>query len=354
MKLLHITMHTSAVGGIPAVLKNLSREQNKINGFTAKVVSLVKSNNDETSENFEYVDINNFSSYVDKYKPDIVILHSFYYLKYNKVVNVLNRKKIPYYIEPHGSFVKKSMQKSGLKKYIANHTVFLKQLKSAYGYIFLNLEEMQKSLYRTKNDVIIPNGVSKEKIVKKINNDNKMNFYYIGRYDIIGKGIDCLFDALDILDKDKVAFTINFWGKGDEKSLKYMNDRIKNYQFVTVNIFDSIIGNEKDKRLEQLGPMILASRHEGFPMSVLEAWSYGNPCIVTTDTNVSNETETNKLGWVIELKSVSIVEVIKKALDDYRSNRSEYISRCKNYVESNYDWSIIAKKSYELLNNRKK
>ena len=62
----------------------------------------------------------------------------------------------------------------------------------------------------------------------------------------------------------------------------------------------------------------------------------------------------NRLGWVIDLKAVSIAEMIKKALNDYDNNRNEYIIRCKNYVKTNYDWSVIAKKSYELLNNKKR
>ena len=59
-------------------------------------------------------------------------------MEYSKVADILIRDKIPYYIEPHGSFMKFGMNKSRLKKVIANATFFRRLIRSAYGYIYLN------------------------------------------------------------------------------------------------------------------------------------------------------------------------------------------------------------------------
>lgn len=354
MKLLHITAtHLKPEGGVPVVLKELVTEQNKIKGFTAKVISLVAPVDSMDSEYFEYVNKISFEKYILCYRPDCAILHSFHYMEYNYVVTVLNRYGIRYYIEPHGSFGTAAMRKSWLKKRIANLTVFRKQISKAYGFIFLNEAEKNNSVYRTNNDVIIPNGIRSDSVYTGETNDNvnpnQVEFYYIGRYDINHKGLDYLFDALDLLDEGENKYVINLWGKGDDKSTEYINRRIGQYSHIVVKQNGPIYGDEKNKSLEQIGPMILTSRYEGFPMTILEAWSYGNPCIVTKGTNVKEEVEMNGLGWGVELEPRAIADGIICAAKEYSSNRKYYVKTCKAYVQQIYDWRVIAEQSYSLL-----
>ena len=350
MKLLHVTStHLKPDGGIPVVLKELVTAQNRIENVNALVISLVARVDDMNSDFFRYVSTDKFERFVLDFNPDFVILHSFYYLKYNKVVRVLTKHKILFFIEPHGSFGNAAMKKSKIKKYIANCTVFRKQLKNSFGYIFLNDSEKMDSVYRTDNDIVIPNGINSFSL-KKFNNTNNYNsIYYIGRYDINHKGIDYLMDALQIIDNEGCMIEVNMWGAGDEKSISYISNRIKNFQNLKVYCHDSIYGKEKASMLEQYGPMILTSRYEGFPMTVLEGWMYGNPCIVTPGTNVWDEVVNNNLGWGVELDALSIAHGIVQAVEMYKSNKNQYIENCKNYVLKNYSWDKIAEDSIMKL-----
>lgn len=350
MKILHVSASPLKItGGIPVVLKNLVAAQNEIEGITAKVASLISPVDAMKSVFFDYVP-NAFSDYIDGFCPDVVILHGFYYYRYNMVVNTLNAKGIRYYIEPHGSFVKAGMRKSWLKKTIANNTIFRKQLKNAFGYIFLNESERCNSCYITPNDIIIPNGININTNISKKPKKNSM--YYIGRYDIKEKGIDFLISALDLLEKEKKEIMdVQMWGKGNASEEKNIKKMIKNFSYLNVNCNGPIIGEEKDIKLEQLGPMILTSRHEGMPMSILEAWAYGNPVIVTPETNMAAEVEANKLGWVTKLNPKCIAATIEKAVMEYKTNKDEYIRRCKDYVTNNYSWQTVAQLSYSKLSN---
>lgn len=350
MKLLHVTAtHLRPDGGVPVVLKNLVSEQNKIDNFSAKVISLAAPVDEMDSIYFEYVKISNFGKYVEKFSPDFVILHSFFYLEYNRVVHELKKRKIRYYIEPHGSFGKAALQKSRMKKTIANNTIFKGQLRNAYGFVFLNDAEKNDSKYCTENDIVIPNGMPTCINKKEIRSGKKNSIYFIGRYDINHKGLDYLFDAMDRLEEKGCRIKLYMWGKGEEQDVRYIKNRCVRYKNVEVIIGNSIYGSDKDAMLEQFGPMILTSRYEGFPMTVLEAWKYGNPCIVTSGTNVLEEIQNNKLGWGTKLNGDEIAQTIQKALMQYKEERVEYINRCKNYLEDNYVWSKIAKKSYEIL-----
>ena len=84
-------------------------------------------------------------------------------------------------------------------------------------------------------------------------------------------------------------------------------------------------------------------------MTVLEAWKYGNPCLVTAGTNVKEEVVANQLGWGVDLDSDSIASAILQAQKDYTAMKKEYISNCKSYVKNMYSWDCLAQISYDKL-----
>lgn len=337
MKILHISSSPfKTTGGVPVVLKNLVTAQNNIEGVEAKVL-LLKAN--IRHEHMIYVEKDKVESFIYNYNPDIAIFHSFFYLEYRNVSKILVKHSIPYLIEPHSSFGKAAIKKGKYKKKLAIATLFYSLLKNAAGYIYLNRAEMIDSFCYKKNSFIIPNGISKLPFT-----DNKIKkdiiIYFIGRYDLNHKGIDYLLDALSILDKKGYNFTFKFWGDGIAK--KNIHDKIAKYKNINATECGVIDCSSQDVLLESAGIMVLTSRYEGFPMSVLEAWSYGNPCIVTKGTNLLEEVKRNRVGWGTSYEPKDIAECIVNAYAEYVNNRTEYVLRCKKYVTDNYTWDKIA------------
>ena len=325
MRLLHVTAtHLKPDGGVPVVLKQLVFEQNKVDDVEARVVSLVAPVDEMQSPYFEHVPVSEFEHFID-----IFVLR--------------------YYIEPHGSFGRAAMKKSCVKKWIANRTIFKLQLANAYGFIFLNASEKNDSIYHTGNDIIIPNGIDPRFVKFDFINEKKPTLYFLGRYDIHHKGLDVLCEALKILDSRNLPITINFWGTGNKEAQGFLNEVSGSLKTVKLIINPAIHGEKKDLEIEQLGPMILTSRYEGFPMTILEAWRYGNPCIVTPGTNMSDEIVANNLGWATQMEPQEIANTITQALKEYSHNRYDYISRCKQHVTQEYSWEIVARKSIEEL-----
>lgn len=355
MRLLHITAtHLNLAGGIPVVLRDLVRAQNEIDGFEAKVLSIKADISNMASEYFEYLENSSFEKYVDSYEPDVVVFHSHYYFEYLRLYGLLIKRKIPYYIEPHGSFGKAALKKSKLRKQIANGIILRQFMKHAYGYIFLNEAEQIDAQFRSAHDLIIPNGINTNNLEKDINPRNQWHLYFIGRFDVIHKGLDYLFDAFEILDKEEEKMSIKLYGTGTEEEIEYVNNRIHSLHSISVTNCGPIYGEEQAKALEQCGIMLLTSRYEGFPMTVLEAWKYGNPCIVTPGTNLTEEVENNALGWTTELEKSEIATTIKKACKSYLIQRDGYIHTTKEYVTDNYSWDRIASISYNVLKKKVK
>lgn len=354
MKILHIIAMSplSQNSGIPAVLKYLTDAQNKIDRVESIVLSIKGKVDEIDSPYFHYLGKEKIDHYLKRTKPDLAIIHCFFYGEYIQVVKSLIKYKIPFCNQPHGSFGRKAMKKSAIKKQIANHTVFLQQIKKAKAYIFTNVTEFNDSIYHTSKDIVIPNGVlscivnnSREKSKESL---SEPVFYYLGRYDIHHKGLDYLFDAFDVLEAEKFAVQIKIFGTGDTKQLEYVNKRLSKLRIVNAKNCGPIYGDAKKKELEECNILLLTSRYEGSPMTVLDGFSYGNPCIVTPGTNVSEEVLENNLGWKSELDAQQIAYTIIRAYEEYKQNGYEYYSRCKQYVIANYVWDDIALNSIEL------
>lgn len=354
MKLLHITAtHLNQEGGIPAVLRNLVKYQNTITGMNSKVLAIKKNVTRINDEHFDYVtDYHLISKYIYDYSPDIVIIHSVYFFRYYYIEKILRKNNVKYFIEPHGSFGRIAQKKSKWKKQIVNNTLLYRFIKNAEGYIFLNEGEKENSVFRKKHEFIIPNGMDK---IIKINNDFKFSesekdilfIYFIGRFDITYKGIDILLDAIDIIDKEKENISITFFGIGNKKEENYLDNRIKNLKYIDAKKHGPIYGKEKEQFLSQYDAMILTSRSEGFPMTVLEAWSYGVPCLVTKGTNMGDVVQTEKIGYLLGDTPQQIACDILNFKKDYIINKQNYGIRSQDYIKENCLWSQIAEQSYK-------
>jgi len=353
MKILHITAAPISLNsGITSVLMNLTEEQNKLPHTRAEVLSMADHCESLTFDYFvHYSKKDEIMDYLDSYEPDVAIIHGFFRVQYYKMAKYLKEKNIPYMIEPHGSFGKQAMQKSWLKKKVANATIFRFLIKDAIGYIFTNKAEIKDSIYRTANDCIIPNGIVASTI-KQISLDRKNNetpcFYFLGRYDINHKGLDYLFDALDILEEQKYNVKVNLYGIGNEEQNEYVKNRISKYKNLIVVDNGTIYGQAKVDALTSDNILILTSRYEGSPMTVLDALSFGNPCLVTPGTNVADEIVANGLGWSTELNAEKIADTILLAQKEYMRSQDNYVTKCRNYVLDNCSWARMAKLSVEI------
>lgn len=354
MRLLHITASPfKKEGGVPVVLKELVHEQDSLPEMTVKVLSLKAHKNIINDELFDNLEDKTFEQYVRDFEPDLAILHSFFYWEFNTPARVLHKLGIPYYIEPHGSFGHEAMRKGSLKKVLANNTVFRCQVKYAKSFIFLNEAEMRDSIYRKDDDIIIPNGINRNKVNLNIGNPSiEPMLYFIGRYDIHHKGLDRLFEALKILDKNGAKLKIMLYGKGNDKESSQIKQWITELNNIQVIDNGSITFDKQGQVLDSKGIMLLTSRYEGFPVTILEALSFGNPSLVTNGTNMADEIEDNLLGWKTGDNPSEIAHSIMNAIEEYKKEPREYIKRCKQYVMENYTWDVIARKSYDVLNEK--
>ena len=346
MKILHIiASHLHKTGGIPVVLKDLSEAQNKITGNIIRVLSIKEEHSEIDCDYFDFLcKYDSLEQYLKMFNADLLIFHGVYYKEYINASRIARKLNYKYCIQPHGSFGKNAQNKSYLKKQIANNTLFKKYIKGAYAYIYLNSQEKADAIFH-KQSIVVPNGCNVEMIAH--DKCKTTDFFYLGRYDINHKGIDILLDAIDILDKNGEKLSINFYGDGDKSQKTYMFERIEKLTNIQVNINGPVYDEKKIQLMNKQNVMILTSRYEGMPMSILEALACGCPCLVTPGTNFANIIDENGLGWTCKLDSKEIALSILQAKKEYENRKCQYIEKCKKFVQQNYSWNKIAQVSIE-------
>lgn len=348
MKILHLTAMSplSPNSGVPAVLKCLTDEQNKIIGVETHVLALCSPVDMIDSDCFDSLGDGKIGEYLDLFCPDMAIFHSFYHIEYATAERALRKRGIPFFIEPHGAFGHSAMKKGCLKKYVADRTVFRALFKNAAGFIYTNVAESQDSIYQPKQSTVIPNGIIEsiaiESNSKKPASFKEPIFYFLGRYDIHHKGLDFLLDALKILDDKGEKITIRLYGIGTDEQVAFVRDRIAAFKNVDARDMGTIYGDKKKEALEDANILVLTSRYEGSPMTILDGFCYGNPCLVTSGTNVADEAVEHQVGWKTDLDAGAIAESILRAKREYITDGIGYYQRCKSYVLSNYTWQKMA------------
>ena len=89
----------------------------------------------------------------------------------------------------------------------------------------------------------------------------------------------------------------------------------------------------------------MTSRFEGMPMGLIEALSYGVPCIVTPGTNLMQEIESAGAGFGCELMPEKIASAIMLSL----TNKTELLEMRNNakVLAAQYSWDEIASKTHD-------
>lgn len=277
-------------------------------------------------------------------KPDLVVFHEIYRIEFIKIKNELIKNKIPYIIIPHGSLTKNAQKKSRIKKLLGNCLLFNSYIKGAKAIQFLSEAEMESSIGKEKG-FIGTNGINLPPKTKEKFNTDCTKILYIGRTEIFYKGLDLMIEAVslikDFLVKENVKLSIfgpDF--KGSHGILKELIQKFKVCDIVTLN--DGITGKEKEEKLLESDIFIQTSRSEGMPSGVLEALSYGLPCIVTTGTTLGEKISSYNAGWVAKTDVKSIADCIKKAVLD-KDKKADKSNAAIKLINENFLWENISK-----------
>ena len=346
MKIFHICFAPAKPDGIKGVLKKLLPAQRNA-GHDAHVLSLT-----DAEPDFEYSrSVGYFHKRIRTDRPDIVIFHSIYFNQYLFYALLLWFYRIPYAIQLHGALSKENYEVSKTKKQIANFLIYNRFIKGAKSIVYLNQNEYNNSIVKNINPrcIIVPNGCD---VVSDVNTEHKasessINYIYIGRIARHHKGMDMLVEALKSVSKgslkDKVRFHI--YGDGRDIECEWLKEQLTEISNIA-EFHGPVYDMKKEVAMRSSDIFILTSRFEGMPMAVLEALSYGIPCLITMGTNMGEDISAAGAGWITAADPEAIVKTIEVATESYKADFQKFRRRAYE-LSQKFSWEKIAHESVE-------
>lgn len=341
MRILHITSITNPkANGVAVAVANYFNYEKKLTD-----VAVYNIENNVVSDIFSY----NFSEYKNISvlpngfdSPDLVIFHEVYKPAYLTIYKECVKRKIPYIIVPHGCLTRLSQKQKWLKKKIANVLLFNNFVKKSLAIQYLNENEKGCSIFSNHRYLIAGNGIN---VDKKKNQYKNKDFVYIGRYSVKHKGLDLL---ADIIAENRKWFEDNnvkvqLYGRDSGDGCAKLQKIISSKKISDLLIMNNAVyGDEKRKILLDAYAFVQPSRWEGQPIGVMEALSYGLPCIVTFNTSFGEYVNNNRCGVGVKFDGVELFVAIKQIFED-ENFRNECASNTI-VIERDYSWSHVIRK----------
>lgn len=215
-----------------------------------------------------------------------------------------------------------------------------------------NVKQYFKDTYN-RDTVFISNGISdpelkEAKLIKeKWNLDKNEYILFLGRI-VPEKGIQYLIEAFKEIKTDKKLVIAG--GASDTDS--FMNEIKEKAAGDEKIVFTGFVqGQALEELYSNSYIYVLPSDLEGMPISLLEAMSYGNCCVVSDIPECSEVVEDK--GITFEKSNVSS---LKKELENLCINSKkvkEYKASAKDFILKRYNWDKVVEATLDLYKKEK-
>lgn len=214
-------------------------------------------------------------------------------------------------------------------------------------------EGVQKYFMDTYNrkTVFIPNGVNRPvirepKLIKeKLGLDKDSYILFLGRL-VPEKGISYLIEAFKQIETDK-KLVIAGGSSDTDDFLQYLKKIAKDDKRISFTGF--VQGQLLEELYSNAYVYALPSDLEGMPLSLLEAMSYGNCCVVSDIAECAEVVEDKAV--VFQKSNVDQLKEKLQGLCDYPEKVQSYKNSASNFICQKYNWDDVVDKTVALYQN---
>lgn len=274
-------------------------------------------------------------------------LHGGWIPVFTAISNVLAGSGIPFVITPHGAYNTLAMKKNKWIKCIHFH-LFEKALLSRARHIHcIGQSEVTgtNGLFANSKTVLIPYGfttAASPAVVNHQNNQVPIVYGFVGRLDMHTKGLDLLLKAFASVVATKSEARLWLVGDGADRSAIERLIAELNLEH-KVLLWGGRYGKEKSDLMAQMHVFVHPSRNEGLPASVLEALSFGIPCVVSEATNVADEVDRFRCGIAIPDEDVPALTTAMLTLAHEKETHglTSYCAGTTKLLDEVYKWERV-------------
>mgnify|MGYP006268327367 FL=1 len=278
----------------------------------------------------------------------LVVFHSTYIPAHLKIATVCRGAGVPYILTPRAGLTDQAQARKRWKKALANRLGFGRFVRGASALHFLTPLEKSRSRTWGRPSFVVGNGIDLPNAADQRDSvtatDQPIRVCFIGRLSIRPKGIDLLLDALALWAKEdhSVADRVNvsLYGPGSRREREWIQNKLGQEKLAPwVSLEEAVAGSAKAEVLVRSDLFVHTSRFEGMPMAVLEALSYGTPCLLSPGTGLADEVEQAGAGIAVG----STVESVANALAGLDRQALRRMRPSARAFAEQRSWPIIAR-----------
>lgn len=227
-------------------------------------------------------------------------------------------------------------------------------------FIFQNKSDMKvfqnNNLLNFSNNYLIPGSGVNLKIFSKnldfINqyDGKQFSFLFIGRL-IIHKGIEEFYDAaLKLISCTKIKIKFTIIGHYDPKdrysiSKKLYFEMLKNKNFKIIDYTENVVPHILNSNC-----VLLTSKREGLPMSLLEAGAIGRPIIASNVPGCKEIVINDFNGYLYSSGNVDdLYNKMHKIVNLSKDSLLKFSNNSYMHVSNNFSSSIVDKKYHKII-----
>lgn len=257
-------------------------------------------------------------------------------------------------ISPHGMLDPYIIKQQGKIKQYIGQLLFVKnsfELTDVF-HSLSNTESLDIRSYKINKPIVqIPNGINLcgENTSSSQNSPIK-NLLFLARLHP-KKGVDLLINSFcQLLEEHihlKTKWELHIVGWGDEHYINSLKEISKSYATENITFHGGLFGAEKEKVYKKANAYILPSHGEGLPMTILEAWCYKLPVLMTEKCNIPE-------GFIsgAAYKIDANIEKLKAQLNDFftlpESELQAMGQRGYDLVSKDFTWKKSGEKMLML------
>ncbi len=252
----------------------------------------------------------------------------------------------PYLVSPHGLLKQWALRNSRWKKRLAALLYENEHLRRAACLHALNTAEAEALReYGLKNPIcVIPNGMSIRGDTAPQVSRKGRSILYLGRFHP-SKGLRSLIAAWRSVREEAAAggwrLTIAGWDQNHHRAeLERLADQLQVRS--SVDFLGPQFDADKDQCFASASAFILPSKSEGLPISILEAWSWKLPVLMTRECNLP-EGAAAGAAIMMEPEVKSIAVALRRLFFLTDSEREQLGRNGRSLVEQHYQWQQIGK-----------
>ncbi len=288
---------------------------------------------------------------ISEIKPDIIHIHGLWLGIGVQAAFWAIRNNVQYFVSPHGMMDEWAWNKSKYRKLIYFYLFQKRVLLNSAVLHSLNEDESYsvKNILPDKESIIIPNGICVEDYKStSYNISDSKKLLFLGRLDPKKSVLELVIAWSELLNEGKAnGWTLEVAGSGNIKYEKLLRKAAGKHLNKGIKFKGQVRGAQKLECFRNATAFVLASKSEGLPVVILEAWASSLPAAISKECNLSKSLD---LGLSFEVYSEK--KKLKKSLGEFIKLDNAKLEAMGNnslkYVNQHYSWVSIAREFTRL------